>query len=209
MSFTLYLVGKVKSYLTTPFLTATTYNPIRAYRRRRPVPRERTCTRSSTPVISFHTNQASTFHICPYSTSRSYQCPASHVYQCPASHVYQCQCLWERQSWEVQANSRGLNRDQRTRRRTRRRRRMLSWKWAAQKWGELVANVLCTSLLSQLFILYKTIRCRTIRNHIYCAGSHVIQIPTKKKEKEKKRYSTWGESLLNLNVASMNSRKWP
>ena len=76
MSFTLYLVGKVKSYLTTPFLTATTYNPIRAYRRRRPVPRERTCTRSSTPVISFHTNQASTFHIYPSASART-QPPAA------------------------------------------------------------------------------------------------------------------------------------
>jgi len=37
--------------------------------------------------------------------------------------------------------------------------------------------VQCTSLLSQLFILHKTIRHGTIRNHMHHAGSHDIQIP--------------------------------
>ena len=32
--------------------------------------------------------------------------------------------------------------------------------------------------LSPLFILHKTIRCETIRNHMHCAGLHNIQIPT-------------------------------
>jgi len=57
---------------------------------------------------------------------------------------------------------------------------LLSWERAAQKngGGGLVANVQRTSLLSQLFILHKTLRHRTIRNHMHRAGSHEIQIPT-------------------------------
>jgi len=44
--------------------------------------------------------------------------------------------------------------------------------------GKLVANVQHPSFLSPLFILHKTIRCETIRNHMHRAGLHDIQIPT-------------------------------
>ena len=50
---------------------------------------------------------------------------------------------------------------------------------SSKKSGEkLVANMQHSLLLSQLFILHKTIRYRIIRSHMHCAGLHDIQIPT-------------------------------
>jgi len=55
--------------------------------------------------------------------------------------------------------------------------------------------IISTNYLFYLYSLSRTIECETIKNHMHCASSHEIQIPTKQIYKNNSFYSYYKEDI--------------
>jgi len=55
--------------------------------------------------------------------------------------------------------------------------------------------IISTNYLFYLYSLSRTIECETIKNHMHCAGSHEIQIPTRQINKNNSFYFYYKEDI--------------